>query len=204
MGYTKLPRSTLWLVEGGTYTFQQKPTTPVQEITIASFYMGKTPITNEQYEAYDSHYQRSSYSPGNDDPAIHISLADARAYCDWYKTQAKKLIRLPTLWEWQYACLGGILKEQHIVKINDPQAFWHEGNSQGQAQTVEKKLANLIGLHDMLGNVWEWVTVKDVPFTRVCGGSYRVPATLIDAYLQKDVDPDVRLDDVGFRIVRSL
>ena len=55
--YTQVPRATLWLVQGGELV---SATGAVVEI--GSFYIGKGPITNEQFQAFAPHWPRAPHS----------------------------------------------------------------------------------------------------------------------------------------------
>jgi formylglycine-generating enzyme required for sulfatase activity len=61
--------------------------------------------------------------------------------------------RLPTEAEWEYCCRAGCGDERY-GEIED--IAWYARNSDGETKEVGKKTPNAFGLHDMLGNVWEW------------------------------------------------
>ena len=62
--------------------------------------------------------------------------------------------RLPTGAEWEYAARGGTVGDRYG---NLDAIAWYGGNSGDRTQPVGQKAPNAWGLHDMLGNVWEWV-----------------------------------------------
>lgn len=62
--------------------------------------------------------------------------------------------RLPTEAEWEMAAACWTFPDGRYGEVDD--IAWHAGNSGGRPQPVGQKLANAFGLHDMLGNVWEW------------------------------------------------
>jgi sulfatase modifying factor 1 len=66
--------------------------------------------------------------------------------------------RLPSVAQWEYACRAGSKKTFHFGdKEEDLGDYaWHIRNSDGMPHAVGKKKANVFGLHDMHGNVWEW------------------------------------------------
>ncbi len=194
--YTQVARPTLWLIQGGELIRDGGVV-----VEVGPFYIGKTTVTNEQYEAFAPGYQRSPLSPSNDHPAVGVSHADAVGYCGWYSRLSGKSFRLPACSEWELACRGGARTRYFFG--DDPAAadpyVWHEGNSGGRCQPVESSRANPLGLFEMLGNVWQWTATGALR-----GGSYRTPIAELGASVRRMEDPDARLEDAGFRIVRSL
>jgi len=120
---------------------------PAHRVTISSgFWLGQTEATQEAYERVMG--TNPSFSKGAKLPAENISWNDARSYC-----QAAGM-RLPTEAEWEYAARAG----SNGSRYGDPeQIAWYFNNSGGKTHEVGQKQPNAWGLHDMLGNVWEWV-----------------------------------------------
>lgn len=137
-------------------------------------------------------------------PVVHVSQRDARAYCDWAGC------RLPTEPEWERAARGGL--EQHPFPWGDelePDGehrcnVWqgefpdHDTAADGYAGTapVTAFAATEWGLHQMIGNVWEWTTLA----TR--GGSYLCHASYCNRYrtsARSILTPDSSTGNIGFR-----
>jgi formylglycine-generating enzyme required for sulfatase activity len=202
--YTQVPRATLWLVQGGELLLgsdDDPGASPSSLVEVGSFYIGKGPITNEQFEAFSPSYQRAPSSPGNDHPAVSVTFQEAVGYCEWYSQLSRKRFRLPTEEEWEFACRGGTRGRYFFgndLTAADP-FVWHRDNSDGVSHPVETKRANPAGVHDMLGLVWEWTSGGTLR-----GGSYRSGIAEIGSAVRRAADPETGADDVGFRIVRSL
>ena len=65
--------------------------------------------------------------------------------------------RLPTEAEWEYAARAGSQSRFPWGNEIDNNRMWYSGNSPREIPHVGKKTPNAWGLHDMMGNVWEWV-----------------------------------------------
>jgi len=112
--------------------------TPAHAVTISnSFYLARTPVTNEQYQRCID----AGVCYGNPDltkklnPVVNVTWNDARDFCTWAGG------RLPTEAEWEYAARGG---------IEGWRFPW--GNSEGR----RVEAANGFALLDMTGNVSQW------------------------------------------------
>ena len=222
--YTRYPRAILWLVRGGECSIGglDDDSRPAFSTRVGSFYISKLPVTNLQYEACRPDFRRAPASPADDDPAVGVSYTDALEYCRWYADVSRKAIRLPTEVEWEYACRGGTATRYFCG--DDPVLgegyVWDAGNSGGRVPSLRLASTNPFGLHALIGGVWEWTGSlhlpypatdgdgrddPDAPGPRVLrGGSFRTPREHLGCALRRAADPETRMDDVGFRIARSL
>ncbi len=191
---------------------------PRFEASVEPFYIGKFPVTNEQFEAFDPGFERSTLSAGDRDPAAGVSFQAAQAYCRWYAEVSRKPMRLPTEVEWEYACRAGSVGETFFGDGSADDFLWHAGNSDRHIGRLDSKKANEFGLYGMLGGVWEWTSSLYRPYPlrepfgddaadsgrRVLrGGSLRLEPSDISCALRRAEETEVSLDDVGFRIVKS-
>ena len=137
---------------------------PVRAVTIA------TPFSMSKHEVTFDHFDRFARETGRerpDDsgwgrgrrPAISVSWEDANDYASWLSAETGRVYRLPTEAEWEYAARAG----------SDTAYAWGEALATGEAncngcgRSLDRSVptgsfrANEWGLHDMHGNVWEWV-----------------------------------------------
>lgn len=129
---------------------------PRHEVCVDGFWMSK-------YETRNRDWQRvmRANPPGKADlPVTGVSWEQARNFAQRLATlhAGKFRFRLPTEAEWEYACRGGILDEPIPSGREAVEYAWYNRNEDGDAspRPVGKLAANGFGLHDVLGNVWEW------------------------------------------------
>ena len=126
--------------------FREKPS---HKVCLDSYYLDIYEVTQEKWDSVMS-INRSVFHHPNQ-PITHIDWHEARAFC---KKSGK---RLPTEAEWEYAARAGSQTRFPWGEEIDDDRAWYSGNSPRQVPRVGKKLPNAWGLHDMIGNVWEWV-----------------------------------------------
>jgi len=121
-------------------------------------------------------WRNPGYSQTDDHPVVCVNWHDAQAYAQWLARKTGQAYRLPAEAEWDYAARAGTTTARPWGESAD-QACRHanvmdrtgkaqvsgvtwEGHAcdDGHAYTapVARYTANGFGLHDMIGNVWEW------------------------------------------------
>jgi len=105
-------------------------------------------------------YVELSFGMGNEGfPVVAISHHNALRFCQWLSVLTGRFYRLPTEAEWEYAARAGTTTAFYWG--DDPTQIkdycWYGLNSDFKYQKVGTKKPNAWGLHDMLGNVSEWV-----------------------------------------------
>lgn len=113
--------------------------------------------------------------------------------------------RLPTEAEWEYGCRAGGDGARY-GPLDD--IAWHRTNSTNQLHEVGTRRPNDWGLHDMLGNVWEWCwDVYDAEvygsYRVLRGGGWADDHWSVRAGVRRRSHPTLRLDDVGVRLARG-
>jgi formylglycine-generating enzyme required for sulfatase activity len=141
---------------------------PVHEVTVNDFYIGKYEVTQAQWEAvmgynpsYFSQYPslEPHYEACPDCPVESVNYYDVQEFIQKLNARTGKIYRLPTEAEWEYAARGGTQSRgyRYSGSSNIDEVAWYLGNSGRRTHPVGTKQANEIGLHDMSGNVAEFV-----------------------------------------------
>jgi formylglycine-generating enzyme required for sulfatase activity len=151
-------------------------------------------------------------------PVLSVSWYDAVAFCEWLSQQEGVLYRLPTAAEWDFACWAGTA-EHRVLPEDLERAAWFMTNSLSGPRVVGQKEANPFGLHDMLGNVYEWCLDTHASYSSAAqtdpvgpsyigirefrGGSFQDPAVLVGTACRGWSYGGGHAVYVGFRIVRD-
>lgn len=139
-----------------------------------------TTARGDAFQGRDVRYswQNPGFAQSDEHPVVNVTWYDAAALAAWLSSTEGHRYRLPTEAEWEYACRAGTRSRwphgdapgnlaQHANVFDQSAAphwpRWQQhavGSSDGHAFTapVASYSANAFGVHDMVGNVWEWVS----------------------------------------------
>ena len=139
---------------------------PVHEVTVASFALSKYEVTFDEFDRFTAATggarARDAQRWGRGGrPVVYVSWEDAQAYVSWLSAETGEMYRLPSESEWEYAARA----ETETVYSWGNEVGDNRANCDGcgsrwdgeQTAPVGSFGANAWGLHDMHGNVWEWV-----------------------------------------------
>jgi formylglycine-generating enzyme required for sulfatase activity len=231
------------LVPPGGYTMGCTPPTgvscdanesPSHPVTITTpFYIGRYEVTQAQWTARMGSNPSNFQTQSSQVPLAQVPNRPVEKV-SWIAIQsflAATGLRLPTEAEWEYAYRGGTTTAFHSTLASPsgtnlvaevPSIAWHNANAVAQPRPVGGKEPNALGLHDMSGNVWEWVydwyaatygsanPVTDPigpsggSFRILRGGSYLDAAPLVRSSLRNGIElPTNSYGNVGFRVARG-
>ena len=122
------------------------------------FLLGKYPVTRDEYAGFaretNRKWEKPEFEQTGRHPAVNVGFADAVAYAEWLSLRTGLRYRLPSESEWEYACRAGTTAARYWGETFDPKL----ANNNGTGTTkVDAHPPNPWGLHDTLGNVFEWV-----------------------------------------------
>jgi sulfatase modifying factor 1 len=226
----------LVLIPAGEFTMGHKDsydTLPVRRMNLPAFSIDKYEVTNKRYKrfidatgykvpwsqdpavaAYAWNWQARMYPQGKgDDPVVLVSWEDAKAFCAWAGKS------MPTEAQWEKAARGA----------NGKLYPWGNTWEAGKANTSESSLKQTApfgafkddvseyGVHDMAGNVSEWVEEWFAPYPgnpmtsyeernkyRVLrGGSWDYSHSIANGYHRQYALPQSQMTAIGFRCVKA-
>lgn len=204
------------LVPGGEFEMGSERfagSTPVHTVRTRPYYLGAFEVTQAEWKSImgsnPSAHQGEKFPNADRMPVEQVSWEDAQAFLKRLNAKVDGGgFRLPTEAEWERAArTGGAEPEPAAAGQNSPRPV-----GQGHADSL--------GLHDMLGNVWEWCSSLSRPYPfdatdgresvtepglRVLrGGGFADPADLLDPALRHAGRPDRRLPWNGLRLARDV
>ncbi len=197
------------------------------EAVAAGFWLAETPVTEALWAAVTRAPPEPSTGPRR--PVTCVSWDDAQRFLAALNGRVAGLAaRLPSEREWERACRAGTSTATWAgdLTISDGAApeldaiAWYKANSGGAAHDVGGKAPNPWGLHDMLGNVWEWCAdayapwrakpkrvtakTKEVPHEKtpraIRGGGWMNRADAVRAAMRGAFLPHMHDAAVGFRV----
>ena len=163
------------------------------------FWMAKTELTQAQWEKVTG--SNPSYFKGNNLPVEQISWNDVcgnstrtGGFLAMINTRAPNGWRfdIPTEAEWEYASRAGSKEALYSgYEITAPigkcrrldDIVWYKDNSHQKTHPVGKKKANAWGLHDTLGNLWEWCADGYCNYTSASATDPITPVNGEDGYV---------------------
>jgi formylglycine-generating enzyme required for sulfatase activity len=218
--------------------------TPQHWVGIARpFAMGRYPVTVGEWRAFveatgwqpdgEVDWSDPGFAQTDRHPVVGVSWGDAQQYLHWLGERTGQRYRLPSEAEWEYACRAGTRTAFSFGDTIDTGRANYDGNftwNGGQrgeyrrgTTPVDQFAPNPWGLHDMHGNVWEWVqdvmhdSYEGAPLDgsaweeggargrRILrGGSWLYNPRYLRSALRNGFSALMSNDIVGFRVVREL
>ena len=173
-----------------------------EAVPLDGFSIGRYPVTQAEWQAVMG--TNPSHFKGEQLPVESVSWNEAVAFCerlsDAHGLTGDDRYRLPTEAEWEWAASGGV-REDHRVTDD---SGWYADNSDGRTHPVGEKNPNAFGLHDVLGNVWEWTSTEESGSCRVFrGGCWCYSPACARVAPRNWFAPSVRYQNLGFRLARG-
>lgn len=187
----------------------------------------------------DLSWQNPGFPQTDDDPVVCVSWQDAQDYIGWLNARTGQVFRLPSEAEWEYAARAGQTGQHNWVA--EAEACQHANGADLSAAAAQQLpqgpgiifacddgypytspagrfAANDFGLHDMLGNAWEWVadcyspsydgapadgsarTDGECEQHALRGGSWKYPARTVRFAIRGPGRSTARTNNAGFRL----
>jgi formylglycine-generating enzyme required for sulfatase activity len=198
---------------------------PAHAVEVAPFALGCFPVTVAEFRAF-----RPEHAADEDAelPVTNVNWRDAQAYCEWLSEIDGRRYRLPSEAEWEFACRAGSEGPFAFgaeIKPGQANYFYSESGKRigpGQRTPCGAYPANNFGLHDLHGNVCEWVEDAWHPdyagapadgsawmggahlgLRVIRGGAWDYLPRLLRSAWRDGLEETKRRDNVGFRVATS-
>ena len=225
------------VVEGGTFTMgctpeqgndcHHKDEYPAHQVRISSFEIGKTEVTQRQWQAVMGN--NPSRFKGDNLPVERVCWGgpdcekgySVEEFIRRLNEKTGRNYRLPAEAEWEYAARGGNKSKGYKYSGSDTvgEVAWYSANRDGSTHDVCTKTPNELGLCDMSGNVSEWVQDWDGDYANesqtnpvgqpsgsgrvLRGGGWNASAWLTRVSFRDSGLPWPRRESSGFRLAHS-
>ena len=218
-------------VIGDTLGIGQEDERPVRIVDVPAFLLARSEVSNAEFVAFldavgqvdagwcafdsrklrctrDANGKWSTDAP--DLPVVTVSLAGAQAFCEWRTRATGVHHRLPSEVEWEKAARG---PASYVFAYGNVYRRDAANQESGTLRANAVFGPNGFGLWDMTGNAFEWTSDawQDVEqahaaaeFQVLRGGSFVLDGTYLRNSFRMRQRPDVRTDDIGFRVARDL
>ncbi len=207
MSFAFVPKGTFWM--GGGFG-----TCGDRQVAIEhDFYFGVYPVTQEEWQAVMG-TNPSYFRKGERLPVERVSWIDCQRFIQRMNDSRKDktwLYRLPREAEWEYACRGAATTKEDCSwnyylespsnTLSGQQANFAD-SAIGRTTKVGSYPPNVLGIHDLHGNVWEWCEDTDGSSRVIRGGGWGGSADHCRAACRGKYAPTGSGRLLGFRLVR--
>ncbi len=156
---------------------------PKHSVTLMSFQIGRTEVTQELWEAVMGNNPSTFKGPKR--PVENVSWDDCQNFIIKLNEMTGMMFRLPTEAEWEYAARGGNRSQGYKYSgsdyIDDVAVYAANSKDKGTddpnygTHNVATMRANELGIYDMSGNVWEWCSDWYSDYSRSAQNNPRGP-----------------------------
>jgi len=183
-------------------------------VTVKDFAIGKYEVT--QLDWFKVMGTRPSKQKDCDNcPVEQVSWDDIQEFILKVNSLQGENYRLPSEEEWEFAAKGGVKSKDYIYAGSNHanEVAWFKDNSSNNPHPVGELQPNELGLYDMSGNIWEWLSDKKTPYPcdsigkifeskLLRGGSFSHRASSVRVIDRNARDSTMRLATLGFRLAK--
>ncbi len=241
------PDDQAWAVSHGATASSVADEAPPHAVSVRSFALGVYDVTRAEYAAFvrdtghpssdgcaetsmpgarmtSASWRDPGFAQTDRDPVVCVSWYDATAYAAWLTTKTHAAYRLPSEAEWEYAARANTRTRFWWGDDDGPAAThaWYAANAGAHTHPVGAQPANPFGLHDIVGNVWQWTgdcyadSYAGAPSDGVArawiadcmrvdrGSAWTYAAWLLRSATRERNPPGYRDAIMGFRVAKSL